>query len=112
VPLPPDHQRRLAPGRSLSSRERGILRGVGAVAVALIVAVAISLASGGRSSGHGCIHAVFPGPVGAEVLDRCGTAARSLCGSAAEQSGYGPEGRRTIAAECRKAGFRVAYPNV
>jgi hypothetical protein len=102
----------LASGRSLSPRERWILRGVGAVAVALVVAVVVSLAVSGRSSGHGCIHAVFPGPVGAEVLDRCGAAARSLCASAAEQSGYGPEGRRTIAGECRKAGFRVAYPNV
>lgn len=82
------------------------------MAVALVVAVAISLAAPGRSTGHGCIHAVFPGPVGAEVLDRCGAAARSLCGSVSEQSSYGPEGQRTIAAECRKAGFRVAYPNV
>jgi hypothetical protein len=105
--LPVDRERSARPARPLSVRERWLVRGAAAVAFALVVTVAISLAAGGRSSRHGCIHATFPGPVGAEQVDSCGTAARGLCASVLANASYGPEARRTVAAECRKAGLPV-----
>jgi hypothetical protein len=104
--LPPDHQRVARPGRALTRRERRLVQAVGAVTLALVAAVAIALVSSGASSQNGCVHAVFPGPVGAERVDSCGVGARSLCAGLGA-SGYTGEAARTIASECRKAGLRV-----
>ncbi len=104
MPLPPDHQRRTGPGAGLSSRERRLVRIVGALAAVLIVATIVSLAASGGSSGHGCVHATFAGPVGAEQVNDCGDAARQLCATLGA-SGYQGDARTTIAAECRKAGL-------
>jgi len=105
--LPIDRARASHPPRRLSIRERWLVRGAGVVGLALVLAVVVSLAVGGGSSGHGCVHAVFPGPVGAEHVDSCGGAARALCASVLTAGQYGPEARRTIAGECRKAGLAV-----
>jgi hypothetical protein len=67
----------------------------------------VSIATSGQSSGHGCVHAIFPGPVGAEQVNQCGAGARSLCATLNAPGGYGPEARRTITSECRKAGLPV-----
>lgn len=75
------------------------------MAVALLVAVIVSLASSGPRSGAGCVSAVFPGPVGAEQIHRCGGAARQLCASLRSRQGYAGEAARTISVECRKAGL-------
>ncbi len=104
--LPPDHQRAASAGRPLTRRERRLVRAVAGVALALVVAVVVAIASTGPSSKNGCVHAVFPGPVGAERVDGCGAGARALCAGLAA-SGYTGEAARTIASECRKAGLRV-----
>jgi hypothetical protein len=103
--LPPDHQRTEVSMRALTRRERRLIAVIGAVAAALVIAVIVSLAATGRDSGHGCIHAVYPGPVGAEEVYRCGAGARALCASLGSTPGYSGEARRTIAAACRKAGL-------
>lgn len=92
--------------RALSRRERRLIAVIGTVALGLVVAVIVSFAATGRGSGHGCVHAVFPGPVGAQEVYRCGAAAQTLCASL-RASGYTGEARATIAAECRKAGLAV-----
>ena len=73
----------------------------------IVIAVVVSLAASGPSSGHGCVHATYPGPVGAEQVNECGAGARTLCATLRASSGYGPEALRTIASECRKAGLAV-----
>lgn len=83
------------------------MRGVSVVVAVLVIAVVIALVSRGRSSGHGCVHATFPGPVGAVHVDRCGGPARTLCMTLGGRGGYTGEAERTIAAECRKAGLSV-----
>jgi hypothetical protein len=104
--LPIDHQR--GARRPLTARERWLVHGACVLAAALVIAVVIALATAGRSSSHGCVHAVFPGPVGAERVDSCGAAAKALCASVLASSQYGPEARRTIAGECRRAGLSVS----
>ncbi|MEA2147903.1 MAG: hypothetical protein QOG59_3490 [Solirubrobacteraceae bacterium] len=88
-------------------RERWLVRIMAAVTGVLVIAVVVSIATSGQSSGNGCVHAIFPGPVGAEQVNRCGAGARSLCITLSSASGYGPEARRTIISECRKAGLPV-----
>jgi hypothetical protein len=105
--LPPDHQRQTRPLRRLSERERWLVRIMGVVTVAVVIAVVVSLATSNPSSGNGCVHAIFPGPVGAEQVNQCGAGARSLCVTLRSSTGYGPEALRTITAECRKAGLPV-----
>lgn len=90
-----------------SGRERWILRGVGVLTVALVAIVAVSLLSTGASSRHGCVHATFAGPVGAEQLDACGARARAICGALGTPSGYTGDAARSLAGECRKAGLRA-----
>jgi hypothetical protein len=105
--LPPDHQRQTRPLRRLSVRERWLVRIMAALTGALVIAVVVSIATSGQSSGNGCVHATFPGPVGAEQVNQCGAGARSLCATLNSAGGYGPEALRTIASECRKAGLPV-----
>jgi hypothetical protein len=105
--LPPDHQRQTRPLRRLSERERWLARIMAVVTVAAVVAVVVSLATSSPSSGNGCVHAIFPGPVGAEQVNQCGAGARSLCATLGSSTGYGHEALRTITAECRKAGLPV-----
>jgi hypothetical protein len=99
--LPPAEQRRAGP-RRLSARERWLLSGVGVAVLALVVAVAISLASRAPASSHGCLRATYAGPVGAEQISRCGAAARELCASLGAAGGFTGDAARTIAGECRK----------
>jgi hypothetical protein len=102
--LPPGHAEtvRLRP---LSTRERRLIAGVLAVVAALLAGLVISLSTGGKSSAHGCIYATIPAATGAEQIDRCGSAARSICGSTATPGAFAPEAARAIAVECRKAGL-------
>jgi hypothetical protein len=104
--MPPAEQRRSGPGR-LSARERWLVRGVGVLALSLVVAVVISLVSRGPATGHGCLHATYAGPVGAEQISRCGAAARQLCRSIGTPSGFTGEAAHTIAGECRKLRLKV-----
>jgi hypothetical protein len=81
--------------------------GVVAVAAALVVAVLIAFAAGGRTSSHGCIYANVPAATGAEDISQCGAAAASTCGSLKTPGAFTPQAARTIAVQCRKAGLRV-----
>lgn len=105
--LPPDHPGQTRPGHALSRRERWLVGVMAAVTGLIVLAVVISLAVSGPSSGGGCVHATYPGPVGAEQINACGSSARTLCATLRTSDGYGPEATRTIAAECRKAGLAV-----
>jgi hypothetical protein len=90
---------------------RGVLAVVGVVGVVL----AISFATAGKSSGHGCIYATIPGAVGAQEVHECGATARQTCatvrapGAATVRApgAYTAQAAATIAAECRKAGLPV-----
>ena len=84
-------------------RERWLVRIMAAVTAVIVVGVVIALVAGGQSSGNGCVHAIFPGPVGAEQVNQCGSGARTLCATLRSSGQYGPEAVRTIAAECRRA---------
>jgi hypothetical protein len=76
------------------------------VTALIVVAVVLAIAlAGGQSSHGGCIHATFPGPVGAEQVNACGAGARSVCATLHSSGQYGAEAVRTIAAECRRAGL-------
>lgn len=105
--MPIDRQRGPGRPRALTRRERRLVGVVGAVAAALVVIVVVSLLVAGHGSARGCIHVVYPGPVGAESIDRCGGAARELCGSLSTAQGFSPQARGSIAAGCRKAGLAV-----
>lgn len=109
VPLPPDHARQTLALRRLSARELWLVRIMAAVTAVLVVGVVIAIVAvgSGQSSGAGCVHATFPGPVGAEQVNQCGAGARSLCATLKSSGQYGPEALRTIAGECRRAGLAV-----
>ena len=84
-----------------------MIRGVLAVVVAVAIVVAISLATAGKSSGHGCIRATIPGAVGAQEVNECGATARQTCATVHAPGAYAAQAAATIAAECRKAGLPV-----
>lgn len=84
-----------------------MLAGVLGVVAALLVAVAISLATGGHSSGHGCVDVTIAYSTGGQELYRCGAAAREMCKLAGTPAGYTGAPGETVAGECRKAGLPV-----
>ncbi len=81
--------------------------GAVAAAVAILVAVVIALASGGRTSSHGCIYATVPAATGAQEISECGAAAASTCASVRAPGAYTQQAAGVIAGQCRKAGLRV-----
>ena len=74
-------------------------------ALALILVVAIG--SGGQDSGHGCIYATIPGPVGAQQVSQCGQQAQQTCQTVRMPGSFTPQAERVVEAECRKAGLPV-----
>jgi hypothetical protein len=105
--LPPGHAEAVAAPRRLTTREKRLIAGVLAVVAAIAVAFIISLSIGGQTSANGCIHLTIAGAVGAEEIDDCGAAARSICQSAEAPGAFAPQAAASIAAECRKAGLPV-----
>lgn len=105
--LPPGHAQALRVRRRLSSREKWLIGGVLAGVAALIIGVVIALSTAGHSSSRGCIYATIPGAVGAQQINQCGDAARSICASANVPGSFTPDAARAVAAECRKAGLPV-----
>jgi hypothetical protein len=86
-----------------------MIGGVLAVVAALAVALLVSLSTGGRASGHGCIYLTLPANAmtgGTEVY-QCGATARSTCASALAPGAFTAQAARQVAAECRKAGLPV-----
>jgi hypothetical protein len=84
-----------------------MIRGVVAVTAAIVVAVVIALATGGRASSHGCIYATVPAATGAEDISQCGAAAASTCRSVRTPGAYTQQAARVIAVQCRKARLPV-----
>jgi hypothetical protein len=84
-----------------------MIRGVVAITAAIVVAVVIALATGGRTSSHGCIYATVPAATGAEDISQCGATATSTCASVRAPGAFTQQAARTIAVECRKAGLPV-----
>jgi hypothetical protein len=105
--LPVGHAQTLRAGRRIRTRERWILRGLLAAIMALLIAVVIAFTAGGRSSAHGCIHAVLPAATGAQEINQCGGAARATCASAARPGNFTVAGARSVASQCRLAGLAV-----
>ena len=79
---------------------------IGAVAV-LAVVLAVAIGTAGKSSGHGCIYATIPGPVGAQEINQCGSQARATCQTTAAPGAFPSQAARVIEQECRKAGLPV-----
>jgi hypothetical protein len=105
--LPPGHAEAIAARRRFSRREKWIIGAVvGTVAVILTAAV-IALATGGRTSAHGCIYATVPAATGAQEISQCGQAAASTCGSVNTPGEFTQQAARAIAVQCRKAGLAV-----
>ena len=105
--MPPDHARAVAARGALNPRERWILGGVGAVLVALIAIIVISVSSGGHVSGNGCVDVALPYSTGGAELYRCGPDARAMCAAAGRPTGYTGAAGRAVATQCRKAGLPV-----
>ncbi len=103
--MPPGQVQPVDVRRALSRRERWMIRGVLGVVAVLAVALAVAIASAGKSSGHGCIYATIPGPVGAQEVNQCGSAARATCQSVTAPGAYTAQAARVIERECRKAGL-------
>jgi hypothetical protein len=105
--LPPGHAEQVSTHRGLSRREKRLVAGVLAVVVVLALVLVVSIGSGGRSSGNGCIYATIPGPVGAQQVSQCGSQARDTCLTARSPGSFTPQAERVIADQCRKAGLPV-----
>jgi hypothetical protein len=106
--LPPGHASELAGvRRSLTGRERWILRGAGAAVVAIVVALVVSFATSSPRSAHGCVHVTVASSMGAQPVDGCGAKARALC---AQPDAYAGLLRSELRLACRQAGLAAARP--
>lgn len=76
--------------------------------LAAAIALVISFATPGQTTGNGCVDVTIPGAVGGTELHRCGGAARELCTSARMPGAYSDSAARAIIAECRKIGLAGA----
>jgi hypothetical protein len=95
----------IAARRGLSAREKRLIGGVLAVAIALVLIVVISIGSATKTSAHGCIYATIPGAVGAQQVDECGTQARATCRSTRTPGAFTAQAAAVIARQCRRAGL-------
>lgn len=105
--LPPGHSQTLAVRRRLSSRERWLIRGILAVVAALAVAVGVSLATSGHSTGNGCIDVNIPYSIGGQEVYRCGAAARQVCAAVGTPNGFTGSAGRAVGTECRKVSLPI-----
>jgi hypothetical protein len=77
----------------------------GGLVAFIAVALAISLAGGGRKTSHGCIEVTVQAATGASELYRCGAQARDLCASIGAPGGPAGVLGQAVALECRRAGI-------
>lgn len=106
--LPPGHAQSVRAPHAISSREKAMIGGVGAVLAALAVVLVIGLSIADRQSGHGCISVGLAYSTGGAQIYRCGAGARAMCSDVRRGAGA-PTGAtaRSLRIECRKAGLRV-----
>lgn len=90
-------------------RERWVVGAGLTLLAALIAALAISLTSHQRTSGHGCIDVSAATVIGGSELYRCGAAARALCTQPGHAGAEFASFQRALAAACRKAGLPVPF---
>jgi hypothetical protein len=69
--------------------------------------VVVALATGGRSTGNGCIDVNLPYSIGGQEVYRCGAAARSVCAAVGTPEGFTGAPGRAVAAQCRKVSLPV-----
>jgi hypothetical protein len=105
--LPPGHEQSVRAKRTYSSREKWMVRVMGTIFAAVIVAVVISLATSGPSSSRGCIYATIPADTGAQQISECGQAARTTCATVDTPGAFTAQASKVVAAECRKARLPV-----
>ncbi|MDQ2894330.1 MAG: hypothetical protein M3Y09_01580 [Actinomycetota bacterium] len=105
--LPPGHGQAVRTPYTLRTREKVMVSGVLAVVAALVVVLAISLGSGERQSGHGCISVGLAYSTGGETINRCGGAARALCSAVNAPGGNTGAAARALSTQCRKAGLSI-----
>lgn len=104
MPLQGHWQRVNTPLRETTSRERVLVRVVGAlVGIAVIASIIVVIVtSGGSESDPTCVNVDVPSTMGGGAIHACGNDAASLC--------HGPAARRpplnaTILEKCRDAGY-------
>lgn len=105
--LPPGHAQAVRKPYALRRREKVMITGVLGVVAALVVILALSLGSGEKQSGHGCISVGLAYSTGGETLNRCGGVARALCAGVNRPGGTGGPAARALTTECRKAGLAI-----
>jgi hypothetical protein len=105
--LPPGHAESIRAGRRFSVRERRLIWGVVGLVAVLVVVLVISIGSGEKTSGHGCIYATIPAPTGAQAVTGCGVAARNICATVRAPGAYTAHSEPVVEAACRKAGLAV-----
>ncbi|MFZ0043049.1 MAG: hypothetical protein WAK93_17200 [Solirubrobacteraceae bacterium] len=104
--LPPGHAQTVRQ-RSLTSREKWLLRSVlGGLAV-VVVAVVIAITTQGHKSGNGCVSVALAYSTGGAQIDRCGASAKALCAGVGHVGGITGAPAGPVATACRKAGLPV-----
>jgi uncharacterized membrane protein len=103
VPLEGHWQRVNTPLRTLTRRERRLVRIAAAVVAAIAVAIVVLAASAGTAPpAAGCISATVPGAMGGVTVDACGARARTICRERAAQT---DPGSLAVERDCRRAGI-------
>jgi hypothetical protein len=83
-----------------------MIAGVLGAVLAICVVLVISLATGDKKSGRGCISVSLGYSIGGQTFHSCGAAARRFCAGAHKPGLTGAAGD-TVAAECHKAGLKA-----
>jgi hypothetical protein len=104
--LPAGHAETIRQRHRIRPRERWMIGGVAGLLSALAVALVISFATAGHTSGHGCVSVGLAYSTGGAQVYRCGSSARALCAGVNRPGGTTGAAARTLATECRKAGLR------
>jgi hypothetical protein len=105
--MPPGHAKAIGARRRFSTREKWMIGAVVGAVAAILVAVVIAFATGGRTSAHGCIYATVPGATGAGDISQCGPAAADTCASVRKPGAFTRQAAQVVAEQCRKAGLAV-----
>jgi hypothetical protein len=105
--LPPGHAQTIRQRRAFRPREKGMIAGVVGVLALMVVVLVIAVASTGKKPGHGCVSVALAYSTGGEQIDRCGAAARALCGGVGRVGGVTGAAAETLSTACRKAGIRA-----
>jgi hypothetical protein len=102
--------KRLQTPSRVSRRDRRVLAGLIAVAVAAIVAGSVLALTAGSTSHAGCVSVTFAGSTGAEQINACGSQAARICASAYAGSITGVPGAE-LRADCPRAGHPPPQPS-